>query len=83
MHHIEFEVGQQYENRKGKYEVLAIEGDVMRIRWKAGEEVNTTVKMQNRILDNMKLELERLSDTDVPSPRKKSTSSQRHRGKRS
>ena len=50
---VEFEVGQQYENRKGKYEVLEIAGDDMLIRWDAGEEASTTMTMQRRIIDNM------------------------------
>ena len=53
MNSTEFEVGQQYENRKGKYEVLEIEGDDMLIRWDAGEEATTTMTMQRRIIDNM------------------------------
>ena len=36
---IQFEVGQKYENMKGVYEVLSIEGNAMRIRWESGEEI--------------------------------------------
>ncbi len=58
MNGIQFEVGQQYENAKGVYEVLAIEGNDMRIRWTTGEEVATTVKMQRRINERMQRERE-------------------------
>jgi len=50
---IEFEVGQTYENRKGIYEVIAIDGDSMTIRWASGEEVITTVRLQQRIIEAM------------------------------
>ena len=59
MNGIQFEVGQQYENMKGAYEVLSIEGDDMCIRWETGEEVVTTVKMQRRITERMQRERER------------------------
>ena len=54
---IEFEVGQQYTNRKGIYEVLDVDGDAMYIRWESGEESATSVTMQSRILYNMEREL--------------------------
>ena len=53
MNDIQFEVGQQYENRKGVYEILAIDGDSMRIRWQTGEEVVTTVTLQHQIIERM------------------------------
>jgi|GEM_PF-2291184 hypothetical protein len=56
MNGIQFEVGQQYENTKGAFEVLTIEGEDMRIRWATGEEVATTVKMQRRINERMQRE---------------------------
>jgi hypothetical protein len=68
-HLIKFEVGETYKNRKGTYEVLEIAGDNMRIRWGAGEEVDTTVTLQRRILVNVKRELEHPSHMNVPSPR--------------
>lgn len=79
MQHVEFEVGQRYKNRKGTYEVLSIDGDVMHIRWKAGEEIATTVTMQSRILDNMQHELDHPALTEVPSPRRKTTASSNRR----
>ena len=79
MHRVEFEVGEHYENRRGKYQVLAIDGDVMQIRWKSGGEVTTTVTMQSRILNNIKNELEHPVPVNVPSPRTKRPASSRRR----
>jgi len=70
---VTFEVGQTYKNRKGKYTVVAIDGDVMRISWKKGKEVVTTVKLQSRVLENIQKELEELAlmKVKVASPRRK------------
>ena len=48
-----FEIGQKYENRKGEYEVITIDGDSMTILWDSGEEICTTVTMQQRIIEGM------------------------------
>ncbi len=56
MSQVKFEVGQKYENMKGVYEVLAIDGDVMRIQWQDGEQVTTTVALQSRIIERMQRE---------------------------
>ena len=53
---IKFEVGQKYENMKGIYEVLSVEGNAMRIRWENGEEIMTTVSLQRQILMRMRQE---------------------------
>lgn len=53
---IKFEVGQKYENMKGTYEVLSVEGNTMRIRWESGEEISTTVSLQRQIIMRMKRE---------------------------
>ncbi len=53
---IQFEVGQKYENMKGIYEVLLIEGNAMRIRWESGEEIMTTVSLQRQIIMRMRQE---------------------------
>lgn len=80
MHRVEFKMGETYKNRKGTYEVLEIAGDDMRIRWDAGEEVDTTVTLQSRILVNVKRELEHPSHVNAQSPRiKKPVNSRRHR----
>ena len=56
MSQVTFEVSQKYENMKGVYEVLAIDGDVMRIRWQDGKEVTTTVTLQSQIIKRMQQE---------------------------
>ncbi len=53
---IQFEVGEKYENMKGVYEVLSLEGNSMRIRWESGEEILTTVTLQRQILMRMRQE---------------------------
>jgi hypothetical protein len=53
---IKFEVGQKYENMKGIYQVLSVEGNAMRIRWENGEEIMTTVSLQRQILMRMRQE---------------------------
>ena len=68
---INFEVGQTYKNRKGKYKVVAIDGNVMHISWKNGKDVATTVKLQSRVLENIQREIEELAPAKVASPRKK------------
>ena len=50
---IQFEVGEKYENMKGVYEVLSLEGNSMRIRWESGEEILTTVTLQRQIIMRM------------------------------
>lgn len=59
---VTFEVGKKYKNMKGCYEVVSVDGNAMRIRWDDGEEVDTTVIMQRRIIERMKRE-----GLDVPS----------------
>lgn len=70
--HNKFEVGQQYTNRKGTYEVIDIDKNTMIIRWENGEEATTSVTMQSRILDNMQRELEYPGLNLYESPPKKS-----------
>ena len=59
MTHIEFEVGEKYENMKGIYEVLSIDRNTMHIRWESGEEITTTVALQSRIIMRMKQDPEK------------------------
>ena len=68
-----FEVGKKYKNRKGTFEVLAIDGEVMHISWKNGKDVATTVKLQSRVLENIRREIEDLALLKVASPRKRAT----------
>ena len=51
-----FEVGKEYRNRDGRYEVLAIAGPKMRIRYEDGRELVVTVAVQQRIWETMRLE---------------------------
>ena len=53
---IRFEVGEKYENMKGVYEVLSVDGNSMRIRWESGEEIMTTVNLQRQIIMRMRQE---------------------------
>lgn len=53
---IEFEVGHKYENMKGVYEVISINGDSMIIRWKNGEQISTSTDLQSRIIQRMQRE---------------------------
>jgi hypothetical protein len=71
---VNFEVGQKYKNRKGTFEVLAIDGDVMHISWKNGKEVATTVTLQSRIIEHIQHEIEELAflKAKVASPGKRS-----------
>lgn len=58
MKDFKFEVGKKYENMKGPYEVLSIEGDGMRICWDTGKEATTTKSLQKRVIERMQLERE-------------------------
>lgn len=44
-----FEVGKEYSNRNGRYQVLSIEEPKMRIRYEDGREDNVTIAIQARI----------------------------------
>ncbi|MBI5018606.1 MAG: hypothetical protein HZB55_24390 [Deltaproteobacteria bacterium] len=52
-----FSKGCHYENMKGTYEVLSLDGNTMRIRWENGEESETDVKLQDRILSRFEREV--------------------------
>jgi len=55
---IRFEVGEKYENMKGTFEVIAIHRDQMEIRWENGEEISTSIALQQRIIERMQHEKE-------------------------
>jgi hypothetical protein len=57
MRDIIFKIGQEYENRKGVYEVLDLNDDTMCIRWESGEEVTTPKDLQSRIIESIYQEL--------------------------
>jgi hypothetical protein len=48
-----FEVGKEYRNRYGRYEVLAIDEPKMAIRYEDGREISVTVAIQAQILDGI------------------------------
>lgn len=52
-----FRVGERYENRKGLFEVLSIDRDIMTIRWDTGEKTTSPIDLQTKILRNMEREL--------------------------
>jgi hypothetical protein len=45
----EFTVGETYENEKGPFSVISIAKEDMVIRWKDGEETQTSIEFQGRI----------------------------------
>jgi hypothetical protein len=51
-----FVQGHSYENRKGTFKVLAIDGHRMKIQFDTGEQAETTTEDQERILRNMERE---------------------------
>ena len=56
MNDIEFKVGQEHENIKGAFKVLAVKRDKISICWENGEKVTTAVALQNRIIERMQRE---------------------------
>ena len=57
---IQFEIGGQYSNRIGRYEVLEFNGDRLHVRYeKDGIEDTLSMEMQKRIIANIALEQER------------------------
>ncbi len=52
-----FEVGQRYQNRKGWYEVIKITPPEMLIRYDGGEVAAAELATQERIISNMKRDL--------------------------
>lgn len=52
----EFLVGRRYRNHKGEYEVLAINGSQLHVRYEAGDEDQLDAVMQARIIGNIKRE---------------------------
>ena len=70
-----FEVGNWYENRAGKYEVVDLNGSTMTIRYEHGEELETPIRLQQRIVNNKRMEEEirkqreqRKREKDQPPP---------------
>jgi hypothetical protein len=57
---IGFRVGQEHENMKGLYKVLAVDRDRLCICWEGGQEATTTVALQSRIIERMDYERARI-----------------------
>lgn len=70
MNQIEFEVGGKYENMKGTYEVLSINDETMQIRWETGEEAETDIDFQRRIIERMEFEEQRLIEKKAKKAKK-------------
>lgn len=51
-----FQVGSNYENEKGPFQVLAIQGEWMLIEWDGGEQLKTKVAFQEKIQQRMEKE---------------------------
>lgn len=60
---IEFKVGQEHENMKGAYKVLAVNKGTLSICWESGEEITTTAALQNRIIERMQRERALMRET--------------------
>lgn len=53
---VTFFVGQRYRNRKGEYEVLQFQGDLMKVRYDDGSEQILSIAAQSTIFENMQRE---------------------------
>ena len=53
-----FEINGTYANRKGKYTVLAINGSKMHVRYEDGNEADLNIERQERIWENIAVEIE-------------------------
>jgi hypothetical protein len=60
MTEIAFKVGQEHENMKGAYKVLAVKKDTISICWENGEQATTAVTLQSRIIERMHRERARI-----------------------
>ena len=70
MNQFEFEVGGKYENMKGTYEVLSINEETMQIRWETGEEIETDIDFQRRIIERMEFEQQQLVEKKAKKAKK-------------
>jgi len=73
----QFEVGKQYRNRYGRYQVLSINGPKMHVRYEDGREIDLTIAIQVQILAG-------IQDAEAAAPkraRRKSGSTRKKGGK--
>jgi hypothetical protein len=73
---IRFEVGEKYENMKGTFEVVSIHRDQMEIRWDTGEEISTSIALQQRIIERMRHEKEMEKEQLILKKKAKASTSQ-------
>lgn len=52
----QFQVGGRYENRKGVFEVLSMDGPNMTFRWDTGKEMTSSIELQAKIFRNIERE---------------------------
>lgn len=79
----EFTVGETYENEKGLFSVVSIAKEDMVIRWKNGEETQTSIEFQGRIQKRRQwektLQQEKTAAATKPAPKKaKASKSSKH-----
>jgi hypothetical protein len=72
---IEFIVDGQYENEKGVFSVLSIQGDRMVIRWENGEEITTSIELQTRIAERRQWERQKREAEALAAKRSRSSGS--------
>jgi hypothetical protein len=74
-----FKIGEEYRNRNGHYEVLAINDPKMRIRYEDSSEVVVTIAIQARIWESMQLEAAQPKAKTVPHKSYRKTGTTRSR----
>jgi hypothetical protein len=68
---IDFKVGEKYENMKGVFEVVSIDGNSMVIRWDDGDSISTEMDFQQRVISRMQNERQILQKNKVSKKSKK------------
>jgi len=67
---IQFKVGQEHENMKGAYKVLAVKKETISICWENGEEATTEAALQSRIIERLNLERAKIRAKRGDKPKK-------------
>jgi hypothetical protein len=70
MNDIQFKVGQEHENMKGTFKVLAVKKDTISICWENGEQATTAAALQSRIIERMHRERSRIRDEKAKKAKK-------------
>jgi hypothetical protein len=74
---VDFEVGQEYENRKGKYKVLEIANSKMSVEYEDGSTTDLSIAIQQRIWENILTEREAERARTSKSSKKRSSAGTR------